>query len=120
MRLIALAATLAIAFFLTTDRSVGQEADDGVSDFSRRVAEYVALHRQVERFLPKQKVFIDPAEGLRVTAALAQALRTVRADAREGDIFSPLAAVEIRRSIGRALAEHRFPVSLLIEEMRYE
>jgi hypothetical protein len=120
MRIITLVASVTIALLLTTDRPVAQEGDDGVSDFSRRVAEYVALHRQIERLLPKQKVFTDPAEGLGVTAALAQALRGVRAGAREGDIFSPLAAVEIRRTIGRALAEHRMPPSVLIDEMQYE
>ena len=120
MRIIALVASVTLALLVTTDRPLARQGDDGVSDFSRRVAEYVTLHRQVERFLPKQKVFTDAAEGLRITAELAQALRAVRPDAREGDIFSPLAAVAIRRSIGRALAEHRFPPSVLIEEMHYE
>jgi hypothetical protein len=58
-----------------------------VERFNQRVQAYVAMHRQVERFLPPQQIFTDPAEARRSMVGMANAMRALRPNAAEGDVF---------------------------------
>jgi hypothetical protein len=80
-------------------------AQTPIDEFNGGVSAYVALHRQVERYLPPQQNFTTAEEGLAYAAALRRALCAVRPDAREGDVFAS-AAGEFRGRIRSALRRH--------------
>ena len=71
--------------------------------FLDRVDAYVALHRQVEAPLPREVITVDPQELFASRTALAAALRRARANARQGEIFSPEVARYFRAIIADAL-----------------
>ena len=64
--------------------------------FLKRVDQYVALHRDLERLLPPETITSNLDELLAPRAALARELRRARAWTREGDIFTPGVAVYMR------------------------
>ena len=76
-------------------------AETPEQDFAKRVSDYLALHKNIESKLPKLKytgssVIIEGHQH-----ALAKAIRQARANAKQGDIFTPAISAELRR---RALA----------------
>ena len=101
---------------LLAARVAGAQVTTGIDAFNHNVAAYVALHHQVERYLPPQRNFVDPDEGLAYAAALRRGLCALRPTAREGDVFRP-AADEIRRRIRYALRAHGIEVRELQLEM---
>ena len=70
---------------------------DIVADFSARVWSYFELRRELEKGLPALTTTDDPAEIKRAVRALAKRIRVARAEAREGDIFTPAISVEFRK-----------------------
>ena len=72
---------------------------DIVADFSTRVSSYVELRRELEKDLPALTVTDDPAEIRRAVRALARKVRVARAEAKQGDIFTPAVSVEFRKSL---------------------
>jgi hypothetical protein len=71
----------------------GQQPTDPLRQaFLQRVDDYVALHRRLEAPLPPQVVTGDLEALFAPRKALSAAIRTARADARQGDIFSPALA----------------------------
>ena len=70
-----------------------------VADFSTRVWSYVELRSELEKGLPVLTVTDDPAEIRRAVRALAKRIRVARADARQGDIFTPAISVEFRKTL---------------------
>lgn len=84
----------------------GQPATDPIRHtFLQRVDEYVALHRRLEGPLPPEVVTADPEALLAPRRALAAAICKARADARQGDIFSPAMARQFRIVVAGALLE---------------
>jgi hypothetical protein len=73
------------------------------SKFNRRVDGYLAVRRQVEQVVTGPRVSSDRQEILQAADALAGAIQTARAAARQGDIFSPTIAVDFRRQIRSVL-----------------
>ena len=71
--------------------------------FLKRVDQYVALHRDLERLLPPETITSNLDELLAPRAALARELRRARAWAREGDIFTPGVAVYMRVLIAETM-----------------
>jgi hypothetical protein len=117
MKLIALiVGTIAVIWTLAAPAAQGR--DDEMRDFARRISEYVELHRQVERYVSPHWLFIDPEEGCRAVTELADAIRRMRPDAREGDIFSPAVSRAFQRQIRHALVVHGVSVAALFDEMR--
>jgi len=104
------------AALLTSAHLTAAQLARSVDAFDDNVAAYVALHHQVERFLPPQRNFTDPEEGLAYAAALRHAICAVRPNAREGDIFAP-GAVELRRRVRYALRASGIEVRDLLVEM---
>jgi hypothetical protein len=74
------------------------------SKFNRRVYGYLAVRRQVEQVVSGPRVSSDRQEILKAADALAGAIQTARATARQGDIFSPSIAADFRRQIRSVLA----------------
>ncbi len=64
-------------------------------DFSEKITAYVKLHQNMPSLRPKRqrKQIVD------TRAALRAKIRQARSTARQGDIFTPLAAEEFRRVI---------------------
>ena len=68
-----------------------------VADFSTRVWDYFELRSELEKGLPPLTVTDDPAEIRRAVRALAKRIRVARAEAKQGDIFTPTISVEFRK-----------------------
>jgi hypothetical protein len=73
------------------------------SKFNRRIDGYLAVRRQVEQVVTGPRVSSDRQEILKAADALAGAIQTARAAARQGDIFSPTIAADFRRQIRSVL-----------------
>jgi hypothetical protein len=84
--------------------------------FLDRVDRYVALHRRLEADLPPERVTADPELLLLPRIALAREIRKARADARQGDIFTPAVADYFRKVIAEALRAGRIENFLAIVE----
>ena len=83
-----------------TERVVGPLTPaqaDSLATMNERLADYVALHQKVERSLPAMPDEATPEQIDRRQRVLEQRLRTARAQARQGDIFTPEARPVIRR-----------------------
>jgi hypothetical protein len=79
------------------------EQADPRAVFLQRVDAYVDLHRRLEVGLPPQVVTADLERLFDPTLALAREIRRVRADAHQGDVFSPAVADYFRVVIAEAL-----------------
>jgi hypothetical protein len=70
---------------------------DTVQDFSTRVWGYFELRSNLEKGLMGLTVTDDPAEIKRAECALAQKIRLARAEAREGEIFTPTIKAKFKK-----------------------
>ncbi len=88
-----------------------QHANDDAArrEFTDRVEQYLALHKQMEAKVGALPKTADPAAITRGQHALGEAIREARAGAGPGQIFTPRAAALIRRLIADDLAQ-RTPV----------
>lgn len=96
----------AVAFSLTAQEQPAKRAVNEnsaiVSEFQRRVAEYVKLHKSIESQLGPAKPTASPEQIKQHERDLAGKIAQVRAGAKQGDIFSPEIAAEFRRLISMA------------------
>ena len=76
---------------------------DIVADFDARVRAYVELRRELEKGLPALTVTDAPAEIRRAVRSLATRIRMARAEAKEGDIFTPSIRAEFRKALRREM-----------------
>ena len=84
----------------------GQQSPEAIRQaFLQRVEQYVALHRQLEAPLPREVVTEDPTALFVSRQALARAIRKARADAQQGDIFSPAMVAYFHSVVADALRE---------------
>jgi hypothetical protein len=70
-----------------------------VSQFRRRVDDYVKLQDKLQKQGTRQKERADVSENLVSQNALAMRIRFARHDARPGDIFTPPIAMALRRAM---------------------
>jgi hypothetical protein len=76
----------------------GEEVRDNiVTDFSTRVRSYFELRSEMEKGLPARTVTDESAEIWKAVRALANRIRAVRAEAKQGDIFTPTISVAFRK-----------------------
>jgi hypothetical protein len=75
-----------------------------VQDFTKRVNDYMQIHKDAERKMPKLKPTNAVADIRRHTRALGEVIRQNRSSANQGDIFTSAIATEFRRLIGLAMA----------------
>lgn len=102
-------AHVAVLLAVTTGSAFAQTtATDPVAAFVASTNEYAAIHRRIERQLPPLAVNSNPETIRRAVETMANAIRVVRADAQQGDFFTPALAFELRRRINTALLEHGF------------
>jgi hypothetical protein len=96
----------AVLLFLGLAAAVGAQetaTDPMRHTFLQRVDDYVALHRRLEGPLPREVVTTDASALFESKRALAAAIRTARADAQQGDIFSPAMARYFRLVVADAV-----------------
>lgn len=74
-----------------------------IADFQKRVADYAQLRKGVEANLPPLKSSPSPARLSRQENTLTRAMREARKNSKQGDIFSPRIAMELRRLISIAM-----------------
>jgi hypothetical protein len=68
-----------------------------LQDFQDRLKSYMEVHKQAAKDGPKIHETEDPGELSAAQDALAARIRKARAQARQGDIFTPEIATEFRR-----------------------
>ena len=73
--------------------------EDLVSDFRKRVDDYMKLHEKLQKRGTRQKQRADVGENLVSANALAMRIRFARRDARPGDVFTPPIALALRRAM---------------------
>lgn len=76
---------------------------DIVMQFNARVSAYVELRSELEKSLPALRVTEDRAETMRAERALARRIRIARAEAKQGDIFTPATGVEFKKALVREM-----------------
>jgi hypothetical protein len=74
-----------------------------IQDFEKRVADYVQLRKTAEANLAKLKSTPSQEKISHHEDGLAHAIRDARKTAKQGDIFTPPIAMEIRRLISIAM-----------------
>jgi hypothetical protein len=94
--LILLAGTLRTPLAADTSRKAAPSAENPTfGDFSQRVAQYLKLRKS----LPQQHTTKRQEEIVDRRHALAQAIRESRADAKQGDLFTPEISAQFLRVI---------------------
>ena len=68
-----------------------------MAEFTKRVAEYAALHKKIEATLPKLPDKATPTEIDTNQRAFAAQLAAARAGARQGDLFTPEMQTLVRK-----------------------
>jgi hypothetical protein len=68
-----------------------------LQDFTSRIGAYVTMQKKLERESPPPKSTKDPAQIKAAQEALAARIREARANARQGDIFTPEIAALFRK-----------------------
>jgi len=89
-----------VGFWLTGETLAQKPAhkpSPAVQDFLKRVEKYVELRDALEKKVPKPGDKAKPEEIRAHQVALAELVRGARADAKEGDILSPDALVELKK-----------------------
>jgi hypothetical protein len=69
------------------------------AEFNKRVTAYINVHNKADAQVPSLKRTDDPAEISSREVALGDAIRTLRADARPGDILTKDIAAQVRQLI---------------------
>jgi hypothetical protein len=79
-----------------------------VQAFASATRDYVQMHRRLESQIGAIHLNITVAELNRIIQELAVAIRAERPDAKQGDLFTPALAPELRARIDHALAMNGF------------
>ena len=94
--------------------AVREPQSSALRQFKTATLEYAALHRRIEQQLPPLGIAEDAQDILESTNALASAIRAARANAREGDLFTPEIAAYMRARIADSLTANGYlPEELL-------
>ena len=115
MRLHACTAGLT-ALLLVTGSSIAQPLDSARAAFDARVTAYLAIHRELRRETRATPPFERSDAWLASRTRLRDAIRRARVDAREGDVFAPVAGA-LRRDLWLTLMERGIDPHDLIAEM---
>ena len=89
-----------------------------LADFNARLDHYIKFQREVEKDSPKQKETADHAKTVAAQEILAAKIRSLRRNARQGDIFTPEVAALFKRLMNPELkgAERKETRQALSEE----
>ena len=87
-----------------------QPANQALTEFEHATRDYALMHRRLERLIGPLEIGTPVAEINRIIQELAAAIRVERADAKQGDFFTPALARLLRTRINDTLIEHRYSV----------
>ena len=90
---------LAGGVFLVVLCTVSVAQNGAVDTFDKQVKNYIQLRNKVKGSAPKLSKDSTPEQLQAYRTALEQSLRTARAGARQGDLFTPATAEYIRRTM---------------------
>ncbi len=76
-----------------------------VQDFEKRISDYARLRSRAEEGLQRLQPTASQDKISRRADTLAAAIREIRKDAKQGDVFTPPVAGEMRRLIAMAMQE---------------
>jgi hypothetical protein len=79
-------------------------------DFSTRVRSYADLRSELEKEQPGLRVTDDPVELWKAVRGLAQRIRVARAQAKQGDVFTPIITAEFRKALVLAMDANTWAV----------
>jgi hypothetical protein len=82
--------------------------------------EYAGMHRRLEAQIGSIEIATSIDEINRIIRELASAIRTGRSDARQGDLFRPALAHELRARINDALLANEFTAADVINAGRVD
>jgi hypothetical protein len=82
-----------------TPHFIVEVGGDIAADFSTRVWSYFELRSELEKELPVRRVTNDPAEIGKAMRALAERIRVARAQAKQGDFFTPPISAAFRKAL---------------------
>jgi len=85
-----------------------EPAVQAIAAFDDATHDYALMHRRLERQIGPIQLGTPVTEINRIIRELAAAIRAERADARQGDLFTPALAHLLRARINDALLEHRY------------
>jgi hypothetical protein len=97
-----------LAFAVTGHTAPDAAQPVSLLQFTGAIHQYVQLHRRVEQQLPPFRAHSEAQDVIESSNAMASALQTARASAREGDLFTPEVASLLRMRVSDALAKHGF------------
>lgn len=115
-RLLAGAALLIVASASPGIAQRGRADDVAIEQFQKAIDTYVLRHRQVEQTLAPMTVTADAAVLMAAIEARAEAMRRVRPEARQGELFTPAVAKVLRARIDAALKAHRLTAAEVVLE----
>jgi hypothetical protein len=98
------ATTASPATAAPTERVVGPLSEDdarALATMNDKIRDYLAIHDKLEKGLPTLPDEATPKQIDRNQREFERRMRTERADAKEGDIFTPQAQPVIRRLLAR-------------------
>jgi hypothetical protein len=93
-----------------------------ISEFLRRVNEYVAVHQKFEREAPKLPEDATPQQIHQTQIALAASIQSARVGAKRGDIFTPEMTAFIKGLLNRVIAGpkgQQFRSSIMDENVEF-
>lgn len=112
--IVSTAAAVLLAFAVAGSAGTPDAQRQTLQHFNVSIQQYVQLHRQIERQLPPLRARSDAHEIVESSNAMASALQTIRAGAREGNIFTPAVASLLRSRIAEALDARGFTAEQVI------
>ena len=99
----------AILIAVSAVSAYGQNnGSDAARAFVSATRDYAAMHRRLEQQIGSIEISSSVDQINRLINQLATAIRVERADAKQGDLFTPALARELRASINEALLAHDF------------
>jgi hypothetical protein len=90
------------------------EVSGPVREFIAAAGDYAAMHRRIERSQPPLEISAAPDSIVLAIESMASAIRTARAGAGQGALFTPELAGELRARISQSLLAH----AITAEEVR--
>ena len=91
-----------------------------LAQFNAAVEGYVSLHRLLERSLPPEQMFDDPADMFAARAAVRSAILDTRPNARRGDIFTPCVARLLSDRLDQVISREGYDPTDILADINEE
>jgi hypothetical protein len=115
-----LVAALFVAFTVAVPFAQQRPESQAIEGFNAATSDYVAMHRRLEKLVGPITLNSSVESINRSIQGLAAAVRVERAQAQQGDLFTPPVAAELRARVNTALLEHGFTAADVIASQLVE